>query len=92
MSESDRDAPEPPHERGADDDAPPPGWRTPPAAVYGLEHPVVCPACRAELDELFVVRLFRARANFVSSLPRSGRLIVCPRCRAVLPGELGGVL
>ena len=92
MSESDRDAPESPHERGADDDAPPPGWRAPPAAVYGLEHPVVCPACRAELDELFVVRLFRARANFVSSLPRSGRLIVCPRCRAVLPGELGGVL
>ena len=95
MSDSDRshpDAPETPFPGGVDDETPPPGWRSPPAAVYGLEHPVVCGACHAELDEVFVVRLFRARANFMSSLPRSGRLIVCPRCRAVLPGELGGVL
>ena len=92
MSDSDREAPETPHPGGFDDEAPPPGWRSPPAAVYGLEHPVVCPACSVELDEIFVVRLFRARANFMSSLPRSGRIMVCPACRAVLPGELGGVL
>ncbi len=70
----------------------PPGWKGEPAAVYGLEHPIVCPGCRAEVDRLFVVRLYRARVNFMSSLPRSGRLLVCPHCRVPLPGELGAVL
>lgn len=70
----------------------PPGWGAEPAAVYGLEQPVRCPACGVEIDQLFVVRLYRARVNFVSSLPRSGRLLVCPKCRAVVPGELGAVL
>ncbi len=69
----------------------PAGWHGAPAAVYGLEHSVQCPACRQEIDRLYVVRLYRTRANFVSSLPRSGRLLVCPICRAVLPGELGAV-
>jgi len=70
----------------------PSGWRSEPAAVYGLEHPVVCPLCREEIDRLFAVRLYRARVNFMSSLPRSGRVVVCPKCRAVLPAELGAVL
>jgi len=69
----------------------PAGWRAAPAATYGLEHPVVCPTCRQEIDELYVVRLYRTRVHFVSSLPRSGRLLVCPRCRAMVPGELGAV-
>ena len=68
-----------------------PGWPSPPAAVYGLEQPVRCPHCESEIHELFVVRLFRARVSFVSSLPRSGRLLVCPLCRAAIPGELGAV-
>lgn len=72
--------------------APPAGWKSSPAAVYGLEHPLRCPACRAEIDQLFVIRLFRARVNFMSSLPRSGRVLACPKCRTVLPGELGAVL
>ena len=67
-------------------------WRSEPAAVYGLEHPVTCPNCESEIDRLFAVRLFRARVNFVSSLPRSGRVLVCPLCRSILPGELGAVL
>ena len=67
-------------------------WRTTPAAIYGLEHPVVCGHCHKEIHQLYVVRLFRMRANFLSSLPRSGRVIVCPNCRAIVPGELGGVL
>jgi hypothetical protein len=71
--------------------ATPAGWQSSPAAVYGLEHPLSCPACRAEIDQLFVVRLFRARANFMSSLPRSGRVLACPKCRTILPGELGAV-
>ncbi len=70
----------------------PTGWRAAPAATYGLEQPVRCLGCREEIDELFVVRLYRARVHFVSSLPRSGRVLVCPKCRAVVPGELGAVL
>ena len=66
-------------------------WRREPAAVYGLEFPVRCPVCRQEIDELYVVRLYRAKVNFVSSLPRSGRVAVCPKCTSVLPGELGAV-
>jgi len=72
--------------------APPAGWQSSPAAVYGLEHPLRCPACHAEIDQLFVIRLFRARVNFMSSLPRSGRVLACPKCRVILPGELGAVL
>ena len=72
--------------------APPAGWKSSPAAVYGLEHPLRCPACQAEIDQLFVIRLVRTRVNFMSSLPRSGRLLACPKCRTILPGELGAVL
>ena len=81
----------------SDDDTLPNGeiggdWRNTPAAIYGLEHPVNCGQCRKEIHQLYVVRLFRMRTNFLSSLPRSGRVIVCPHCRTILPGELGGVL
>jgi len=76
---------------GDDGDPVPNGWRAAPAAVYGLEHAILCPTCRQEITELFVVRLYRTRVHFVSSLPRSGRVLVCPRCRAVVPGELGAV-
>ncbi|MBP9142937.1 MAG: hypothetical protein KBI44_00515 [Thermoanaerobaculia bacterium] len=72
--------------------APPAGWQSPPAAVYGLEHSLRCPACKDEIDQLFVIRLLRTRVNFMSSLPRSGRLLACPKCRTILPGELGAVL
>jgi len=89
MSDS-RSEGRPPGEPG--DGGTPPGWRAAPAAVYGLEHPVRCPGCGEEIDQLYVVRLYRARVNFMSSLPRSGRLLVCPKCRAVVPGELGAVL
>lgn len=71
--------------------SPPAGWQSSPAAVYGLEHPVRCPGCHAEIDQIFVIRLFRARVNFMSSLPRSGRVLACPKCRTILPGELGAV-
>lgn len=67
-------------------------WRSALAAIYALELPVVCSACRQEIDQLYVVRLYRSKVNFVSSLPRSGRVLVCPKCRTLVPGELGGVL
>lgn len=71
--------------------SPPAGWTSSPAAIYGLEHALVCPSCFAEIDQVFVLRLFRTRVNFMSSLPRSGRVLACPKCRAILPGELGAV-
>jgi uncharacterized protein YbaR (Trm112 family) len=83
--------PDPDEGDAAQSGAPPSGWQISPAAVYGLEHPLSCPACRTEIDQLFVVRLFRTRANFMSSLPRSGRVLACPKCRTILPGELGAV-
>lgn len=77
---------------GTDDEDTQSVWRSEPAAVYGLEHPVTCPNCKVELDRVYAVRLFRAKVNFMSSLPRSGRVLACPSCRVVLPGELGAVL
>ncbi len=67
-------------------------WRSTLPATYGLEQPVLCCNCRQEIDKLHVVRLYRAKVNFVSSLPRSGRILVCPHCRMIVPGELGAVL
>jgi hypothetical protein len=67
-------------------------WRTTLPATYSLEQPVLCAHCRQEIDRLYVVRLYRSKVNFVSSLPRSGRVLICPHCRTIVPGELGGVL
>lgn len=67
-------------------------WKSEPAAVCGLEHPITCPGCASRIQELYAVRMSRARVNFMSSLPRSGRVLVCPHCRTPLPGELGAVL
>ena len=67
-------------------------WKGEPAAVYGLEHSICCPGCAAHVSELYAIRMFRARVNFMSSLPRSGRLLVCPNCRTPIPAELGAVL
>ncbi|HZF07269.1 MAG TPA: hypothetical protein VFE33_00615 [Thermoanaerobaculia bacterium] len=67
-------------------------WRSSLPALYSLEQPVLCGHCRQEIDRLYVVRLYRSKVNFVSSLPRSGRVLICPHCRTIVPGELGGVL
>jgi CheY-like chemotaxis protein len=57
-------------------------------AEYSLECPVRCPTCSEILTTVKAVRLLRARVNFTSTLPRRGRLIVCPHCLAVIPAEL----
>ena len=59
-------------------------------AVFTLESAAVCPACKASMDSVGIVRLLRTRVNFVSTLPRRGQLMVCPECRTVLGGGLGG--
>ena len=57
-------------------------------AEYSLECPVRCPSCGDTISTLKAVRLLRAHVNFTSTLPRRGRLVVCPNCLAVVPADL----
>ena len=57
-------------------------------AEYSLECPVRCPACGERIETVKAVRLLRSHVNFTSTLPRRGRVIACPACLAVIPGEL----
>lgn len=61
-------------------------------AEFTLESPALCPHCDQMLDSVQVIRLLRTRVNFVSSLPRRGQVMVCPNCKAVLSGSLGGFI
>ena len=61
-------------------------------AVFTLESAAVCPSCSASLDTIGIVRLLRTKVNFVSTLPRRGQLMICPECRTVLGGGLGGLV
>jgi DNA-binding response OmpR family regulator len=66
----------------------PPSRESQSEAEYTLESPVRCPACGERITTLKAVRLVRAQVNFTSTLPRRGRVLVCPHCLAVIPGEL----
>jgi hypothetical protein len=57
-------------------------------AEYSLESPVKCPACGETVSTLKAIRLLRTQVNFISTLPRRGRVIVCPRCGVMVPAEL----
>lgn len=57
-------------------------------AEYTLESPVRCPACGERITSVRAVRLVRTQVNFTSTLPRRGRVLACPYCLAVIPGEL----
>lgn len=73
-----------------DPEAPPelPPSRGKAEAEYTLESPVRCPACGERITSVKAVRLVRAQVNFTSTLPRRGRVVVCPHCLAVIPAEL----
>jgi hypothetical protein len=60
-------------------------------AEYQLEIPLNCPHCLKTITCVQVVRLLRVRVNFVSTLPRRGHVMVCPECRGILSGDLGGM-
>jgi len=60
-------------------------------AEYALETPLNCHHCQKVITCLHVVRLLRAKVNFVSTLPRRGHVIVCPECRRILSADLGGM-
>lgn len=57
-------------------------------AEYELEYPAVCPACHGTIGTIKVVRALRTRVNFTSTLPRHGRVIICPNCRTILSAAL----
>jgi uncharacterized protein with PIN domain len=65
-------------------------WRT--AATYTLESPARCPNCREPIRSVRVIALVRAQVNFTSTLPRKGRVIVCPECERILSAELTGLV
>ena len=57
-------------------------------AVYRLESPVRCAQCREMISTLQAIRLLRTQVNFTSTLPRRGRVLVCPSCASVVSAEL----
>jgi DNA-binding response OmpR family regulator len=57
-------------------------------AIYRLESPVRCPQCGETINTLKAVRLLRTQVNFTSTLPRRGRVLVCPGCLCVASAEL----
>jgi hypothetical protein len=57
-------------------------------ATYTLEAPVKCPSCHTHVSALKAVRLLRSHVNFTSTLPRRGRVLICPECHAIVPAEL----
>jgi DNA-binding response OmpR family regulator len=57
-------------------------------AEYRLESPVKCPQCGEVITALKAVRLLRTQVNFTSTLPRRGRVLICPFCHAIVPAEL----
>lgn len=57
-------------------------------AEYALEYAAVCPSCDEVLKSIKVIRLLRTRVNFTSTLPRHGRVVICPSCRTVLSAAL----
>lgn len=61
-------------------------------AEYTLESGASCPCCHEQLNAIQVERVLRTKVNFVSALPRRGQVMICPKCRAVLAGSLGGVI
>jgi hypothetical protein len=65
-------------------------WRS--AASYTLESPARCPHCRAPIRTVRVIALIRTQVNFTSTLPRKGRVIVCPECERILSVELTGLV
>ena len=57
-------------------------------AEYSLEHPVRCQACGEIVTNLKAIRLLRTEVNFTSTLPRRGRVVVCPLCHTLVSAEL----
>ena len=57
-------------------------------AEYTMELPARCPHCREIIRTIRVLRLKRSQVTFTSTLPRGGRLMVCPQCERIISAEL----
>jgi hypothetical protein len=62
------------------------------AAMYTLELPVRCPHCDEAIHTIRIIGLTRSQVAFTSTLPRKGRVAVCPECDRILPVELSGLM
>jgi hypothetical protein len=65
-------------------------WQS--AATYNLEMAVRCPHCDDPIRTIRIVGLSRSQVAFTSTLPRKGRVAVCPECDRILPVELSGLI
>jgi hypothetical protein len=74
----------------ADSAAIPAEWQC--AATYTLEMPVRCPHCTEAITTIRIVGLSRSQVAFTSTLPRRGRVAVCPECHTILPAQLAGMM
>ena len=66
-------------------------WRST-VARYELEQPARCPYCREVIRSLRVLKMTRSQVAFTSTLPRSGKAIVCPECDRILSADVSGLL
>jgi hypothetical protein len=67
-------------------------WRAAATATYKLEVPVRCPYCDEVIQTIGIVGLTRTQVSFTSTLPRKGRVAICPECDRILPAELSGMM
>jgi hypothetical protein len=65
-------------------------WQT--TATYNLEMAVRCPHCDEAIRAIRIVGMSRSQVAFTSTLPRKGRIAVCPECDRILPVELSGLI
>ena len=65
-------------------------WQS--TAAYTLEMAVRCPPCDESIRSIRIVALTRSQVAFTSTLPRKGRVAVCPECDRMLPVELSGLM
>ena len=67
-------------------------WRASSGATYTLEVPVRCPYCDDAIKTIRIVTATRTHVSFTSTLPRKGRVAICPECDRILPAELSGMM
>ena len=65
-------------------------WQS--TAAYTLEVAVRCPHCSEAIRTIRIVGLTRSQVAFTSTLPRKGRVAICPECYRILPVELSSLM
>ena len=74
----------------ATSDGIPSEWQS--TSAYTLDSAVCCPHCQVRITSVRIVGLTRSQVTFTSTLPRKGRVIVCPECERILTAELSGLV